>query len=310
MSLLERIYFFHREILEENYPNSGDIMAEFEVSAATAHRDIAYLRDRLLAPLLFDQHKNGYFYENSSFSLPFEESPKLLLFLGLLGAMAHETGLEELPEIVELKKRLAKISAVEGVALDALIHCEWTETEPVEHDIFSSILAGLISKRQLLITYHNSSGDKSTRKIEPLQLVNYQGRWYLLGYCHLRTDRRLFHVSRMSGCEIQQEVCKHHFDRNDDYLRGVFGIFKGAAKDTACIRFTGKAMEIVGRQRWHPDQKIHREKDHLTMTLPVADDREIIMKVLQFGHEAAIISPKAMRKKVILEIEKMSLLYN
>ena len=80
-------------------PNSGDLVREFEVSAATAHRDIAYLRDRLLAPLDFSQRKNGYYYTNTDFRLPFEDMPGLVLLLGMLQKMAGETGLTDLPEL-------------------------------------------------------------------------------------------------------------------------------------------------------------------------------------------------------------------
>ena len=45
MSLLERVFYFHQQILEERFPNSRTIADHFEVSVATSRRDIAYLRD-------------------------------------------------------------------------------------------------------------------------------------------------------------------------------------------------------------------------------------------------------------------------
>ena len=109
MSLLERIYYFHARIQDGRYPNSGDLVAEFEVSAATAHRDIAYLRDRLLAPLAFDQKKNGYYYTDSGFRLPFADTPRLVALLGVLQKMGEETGLTNLPELRQLQKKIAAL---------------------------------------------------------------------------------------------------------------------------------------------------------------------------------------------------------
>jgi predicted DNA-binding transcriptional regulator YafY len=43
MSVLERLYFFHEQISAGRYPGIAVLMDEFEVSRATAHRDIAYL---------------------------------------------------------------------------------------------------------------------------------------------------------------------------------------------------------------------------------------------------------------------------
>ena len=81
MSLLERIYFFHDELSRDRYPNSRTLMREFEISLPTAKRDIAYLRDRLLAPLEFNPARNGFYYSDSSFNLPFENTPRIIFCL-------------------------------------------------------------------------------------------------------------------------------------------------------------------------------------------------------------------------------------
>ncbi len=52
MSQLERIYFLHQKLKADRFPNAQTLMKEFELSRATAHRDISYMRDRLLAPVM------------------------------------------------------------------------------------------------------------------------------------------------------------------------------------------------------------------------------------------------------------------
>jgi predicted DNA-binding transcriptional regulator YafY len=310
MSLLERIYFFHQRIVAKRYPTSGDIAEKFEVSPATAHRDIAYLRDRLLAPLCFDQQRNGYYYEEDNFRLPFENNPRVLLFLGMLGEMAKETGLERLPEVEQLQARLSRMTMGGNGSLTDLVYCEWVEVEPVNNTIFTTILTALTDQQQLAISYRSGSGELSKRSIEPLKLINYQGRWYLLAFCLLRQDRRLFHLARIDECNTLAIDCKHQIKQGDEYLSGVFGIFKGKATATARIRCTGKAAEIIRHQRWHSEQTIEEVDQGIILSLPVADDRELIMKVLQFGHDVELIEPESMRLKVVQEIEKMTELYS
>ncbi len=41
MSLLERIYLFHEKLKENRYPNATLLVDQFEISSATARRDIA-----------------------------------------------------------------------------------------------------------------------------------------------------------------------------------------------------------------------------------------------------------------------------
>jgi len=104
MSRLERIYFFHQRLKNSRFPNANSLVEEFELSRATAHRDISYLRDRLLAPLAFDSSRKGFYYTDNAFSLPFEDSPKLLFLMSLLNKMANEAGLGSLPEMKKLEK--------------------------------------------------------------------------------------------------------------------------------------------------------------------------------------------------------------
>lgn len=311
MSLLERIYYFHARILDNRYPNSGDLVREFEVSPATAHRDIAYLRDRLLAPLAFSQRHNGYFYTESGFRLPFEDTPRLIMLLGMLQKIAGETGLTDLPELKKLQQRLAQLVNKDNRTIEHLIHCEWVEIEPVDARIFTEVLSALLSGTQLHITYGSPAGKLSERTIDPLRLVNYQGRWYVLAWCHLRRSRRMFHLSRIKNSTRLDSGAEHRLDPDDDWLTGSFGIFKSGSGERfrAEIKLQGTAAEIVRHQRWHPDQELIPDSDGLILSLPVSDDRELIMKVLQFGAQARIISPAELRRKVRIEIEKMAGLY-
>lgn len=311
MSLLERIYYFHSRIQENRYPNSGDLVREFEVSPATAHRDINYLRDRLLAPLAFNQRHNGYYYTEIGFRLPFEDTPRLVMLLGMLQKIAGETGLADLPELKKLQKKLTELVNRDNRSIEHLVHCEWVEIEPVDARIFADVLSALVAGTQLRIIYGSPSGALSERTVDPLRLVNYQGRWYVPAWCHLRRARRMFHLSRIKNSRRLDSRAEKRLDPGDDWLTGSFGIFKSGAGERfrAEIKLQGTAAEIVRHQRWHPDQEIIPVSDGLILSLPVADDRELIMKILQFGAQASIIRPPELRRKVRGEIEKMAALY-
>jgi predicted DNA-binding transcriptional regulator YafY len=311
VSLLERIYYFHARIQNNRYPNSGDLVREFEVSSATAHRDIAYLRDRLLAPLAFSQKNNGYYYTDEGFRLPFEDTSRVVMLLGMLQKMAAETGLTDLPELKKLQAKLKELANTENRDMDDLVHCEWVETEPVDPKVFGDVLNCLLNGTRVKIAYRSPADTPSERLIDPLKLVNYQGRWYILAWCRLRESRRMFHLARIIATEPTDTRVEHTLPPGDDWLTGSFGIFKGDASTryTAEIIFTGTAADIVRHQRWHPDQILTETAEGLILQLPVADDRELLMKVLQFGHQARIIKPKELHQKISSEIEKMIGLY-
>ncbi|WP_028581109.1 helix-turn-helix transcriptional regulator [Desulfogranum japonicum] len=308
MSLLERIYFLHDRIQQNRFPNASDLIEEFEISQATAHRDIGYLRDRLLAPLAFNQKKNGYYYTAEGFRLPFEDSSKIILFLGLLASIGQEAGLADLPELVQLRKKLTYLAAPGQTNLQEIIHCEWIETEPVATDVFQAVLQSFQEKCQLTI-YYQKAETVTKRTVDPLKLIHYQGRWYLYGWCMLRGGKRLFHLSRIKQAQVEATQAIHVPTDDINDITGVFGIFKGKAKTTVRIQFTGNAAQSVRYQRWHPFQTIEENDKGIILTLPVADEREILMKILQFGSQAQVLKPESLKRQIALEISAMEKLY-
>lgn len=310
MSLLERIYFFHDELTRSRFPNSRILMQEFEVSLATARRDIAYLRDRLLAPLEFDARKNGFYYSDDSFNLPFENSPRIIFLLGMLNRLAEETGLSQLPEVRQLENRLSTIIAKDNQDIHQNIVCEWIEVEHPEPHIFDALIEALLKKYPLHIIYQSLQGKKTERIVEALRLINYQGRWYLSAWCTKRQDFRLFHLARIQTATVRYTKAPVSPRNLPEDLNQSFGIFKGAPQYYAEILFTGNAANLVKNQYWHKKQQVTATEEGVVFRLPVRDDREIMMKILQYGSQARILRPPELIEKIKKETDLMTQMYN
>jgi predicted DNA-binding transcriptional regulator YafY len=311
MSLLERVYFLHAELSANRYPNSKTLIEAFEISQPTARRDFAYLRDRLLAPLAFDHQQNGFYYTQDDFNLPFENSPRIVFLLGMLSRLAEETGLSELPEIRQLEKRLASMVGQEDGHITESIHCEWVEVEHPDPAIFDTIIEAVVKKRQLRIAYRSPAKKTTERLVEPLKLINYQGRWYLSAWCLLRGDRRMFHLARIGSAELGEKANAviAATAKAADNLDRSFGIFKGPPRYIAEILFTGTAAELVKNQVWHKDQEIKETIEGAVLRIPVHDDREIMMKVLQYGGQAVIMGPSHLQQRMIKALQDMRNIY-
>jgi len=68
--IYERFLWFHNQVKQGQFPNASALAVHFEVAAKTAQRDIAFMRDRLHAPLEYVPTRRGYRYENDSYELP------------------------------------------------------------------------------------------------------------------------------------------------------------------------------------------------------------------------------------------------
>lgn len=309
MSLLERVFYFHQEVLRGNFPNSTFIAEQFEVSSITSKRDINYLRDRLCAPLEYSQKQHGYFYSEEGFQLPFEDSPRIIFLLAMLNKLAGEAGLGELKEVKQLEKKLTSLVSGDYEKIIKTLHFEWIEVEAVDHRTFENIIDAIVKNRLVEIVYRSIGDKRTNRKIVPHQIINYQGRWYLNSYCLLRNCKRLFHMSRIESSKLTTEPIQDEL-RSQPTQQGLsFGIFSGKPRYTATILFSSTAAELVRGQHWHKNQVMKNVDDDLLLQLPVGDDRELVMKILQYGAKAKVISPPELVKKVSDEVRAMAASY-
>ena len=124
----------------------------------------------------------------------------------------------------------------------------------------------------------------------------------------LRQDYRIFHLARVLRADLGKKAAST--DRTPpEELNRSFGIFKGSPLYHAEILFTGYAADLIKNQFWHKEQKIRKTKEGIVLKLPVRDDREIMMKILQYGSQAQVLSPPELAVKIQTEISQMSIKY-
>ena len=63
MSAMERIYQIDQMLGNRAFVTRAELEERLGISWATLKRDIAYMRDRLHAPLIFDRNLGGYRFE-------------------------------------------------------------------------------------------------------------------------------------------------------------------------------------------------------------------------------------------------------
>ena len=73
--------------------------------------------------------------------------------------------------------------------------CHFARRRPpsLDPELFEQILFAIDHRVRLSICYWSASRDEmTTRLVDPLHLASVSGQWYLIGFCHLRSDIRMF----------------------------------------------------------------------------------------------------------------------
>lgn len=83
----------------------------------------------------------------------------------------------------------------------------------------------------------------------------------------------------------------------------------GAVHDVA-IRFTAHAAPGVLERRWHPHQSVERRKDgSIVLSFPAPSLYEVQRWALQWGGDAEVLRPRALRAAVAKEAARLRKLY-
>jgi predicted DNA-binding transcriptional regulator YafY len=319
MSGMERIYQIDQILSAKKCASRQEILERLGVSWATLKRDLAYMKDRLNAPIIFDRDLGGYRFEverhrvGPQYELPglwfsAEEIHALLTMQHLLSTL--DTGGLLGPHIKPLLARLTGLlgeadDPVEEVRRRIRILTVGAREFHLEH--FQVVGSALLRRKRLVIRYHARGKDETTeREVSPQRLVHYRDNWYLDAWCHLRNDLRSFAVDAIDHAEIIDKRAKDVADKRlDEVLGSGYGVFSGDEVTWATLRFSADRARWVSTEHWHPKQEGHFLGDGgFELRVPYSDDRELIMDILKYGGDCAVVAPKSLRDRVVVELDR------
>ena len=313
MSAMERIYRIDQLLAGRKAVPRAELQEKLGVSWATLKRDLAYMKDRLHAPIVFDRDLGGYRFEREGqrigpqYELPglwfsAEEIHALLTMQHLLANL--DTGGLLGPHIQPL---LARLSGLLGSAdnpaeeVKKRIRIETVGARRFHLSHFQAVGSALLRRKRMLIRYHARGTDQETeREISPQRLIYYRDNWYLDAWCHLREDLRAFSLDAIRAADILEKRAKEVSEKRLDQVLGSgYGIFSGDNVTWATLRFTPERARWVAAEKWHPDQVGRVLADGgYELKVPYTDDRELMMDVLKFGDDCTVIAPEALRQAV------------
>jgi predicted DNA-binding transcriptional regulator YafY len=313
----ERFFWFDNQIRAEKFPNATKLSEEFGVVKKTAQRAIDYMRDRLYAPLEYDQIQRGYFYSDNSFELPSLQvsQEELLSILLAQNILSNSAGGSISALINRFGKRLFVKMGDLGLderRMKEAFSATWNEYAPTEGAVFQKVTQALLENRVLELSYTSPTEKLSTlRSVEPHHLQHYMGSWTMIGFCRLRNGWRRFMLSRMTELSLTNETFKPHLKSEwANQVGGGFGIFQGSKLKQVMLRFSPFRAAWIKEQVWHPQQTRTEQPDgSLDLTFPVCEYHEVKMKILQFGGDVEVLEPLELRDEVREEIEKMGEVY-
>lgn len=312
MSLrLERMIAIDAAIRRGNYPSIQNFIKRFEVSERTVRADLAFMRERLNAPLRHDRVRGGYHYTDSSWVLPqmfVTEGELLAFFLSVELARRYlGTGFEApLRKMVNL---LANSLPDElGIDLSSLTqHYTFQPGATVGANpiLLTTLFECVRDSLPLDITYLTaSSGERKQRIIEPYHMFNVRGDWQVVAFDRLRQAPRQFAVGRIEAWLVLRA---ERFVRNPsfsiaEYLSTSFLAERGDTLIEVVIWFDEYQARYIRGREIHPSQQVEEHSDGtLTLRFQTGALAEVRRWAMSFGAHALVRSPASLAAEIAAE---------
>ncbi|HEY1298286.1 MAG TPA: YafY family protein [Chloroflexota bacterium] len=209
------------ELLQSRPRLSGSELADrLDVDPRTVRRYVSALQD-LGVPVESEAGRYGGYRLRPGYKLPpmmFNEEEALALILGLMAsrraglldaAPAVEGALAKIDRVLPDRLR-GRVQAVQGALAFTPLRGYSAASNP---SALLEISAAAQETRRVWLRYR-AGDDETERTIDPYGVVVHRGRWYTVGWCHLRQDVRMFRLDRILVLEPRDETFSKPLDFN------------------------------------------------------------------------------------------------
>lgn len=235
-------------------------------------------------------------YSHKKFERPPKLSGREMLSLAIgLRAAAAEASADGATEILDLAHRIELELAVMPADEEADRYVI-DEGDDVGAGLRTFLKEAARFRTRCRIRYLKpGDSEPSERNVDPYAVVYGSGRWYVIGYCHLRAGIRAFRVDRVlhattldDGYEVPEEF------NPADYVAGG-RVFRSESDDEVVVHYSACVAPWV---REHgPIEELGDGKVSVRFT--TADPGWVVRHVLQYGPEAEVVEPFAVREMVM-----------
>ena len=187
-------------LLNKGTVTAGELAERFEVSARTIYRDVENLSMAGI-PVYARKGKCGGISLTEQFVLDKmiispEEQQRILAALASVGeAGAQEEG-----------KILRKLGDFFKAEPDNWVSIDFSDWSGRRKELFVQIKEAILHRNVLEFDYYGQSGEMSSRRAEPVQLLFKDYTWYVRALCRTRKAMRMFKVLRMKRVRVLDET--------------------------------------------------------------------------------------------------------
>lgn len=291
MQVNNRLFEIVYILMQKRKTTAKELADRFEVSTRTIYRDIETLSTANI-PIYASKGKDGgiglldeYVLNKTILS---EEEQNQILFA--LQGMKKVKGQDE-------KDILEKLSILFNKKINDWIKIDFSNWGNIQEERFDMIKSAILNKQLVQFTYYNSNGEESKRTVEPLQIWFKDKSWYLVSYCKLKQDYRIFKIARIKEVKILQEHFERELPKEEDNEKYNFKIIELELE-------ISKAMTYRVYDEFESKEITKKEDGSFIIKVKYPENEWVYGYILSFGEHIKVLSPIKAKNIIKDKLEK------
>lgn len=297
---MERLLSIIMLLLDKQVISANTLANTFEVSKRTIYRDI----DTLIYagfPIISYPGINGGFglldhFKLHSFTFSDQEKQEIRSALHMQEQLLPQ---QNACTHIDQKLQLITDSPITPHRMtftSATLHHPAIEKETNKK--LQQLYAALHNHQKTRINYIDANGNVSQRIMYPLEFILQNGSWYVKGYCEVRSDIRLFKITRIRHIE----VLKIPF--TDCVLdHEAINVHQKEVQLSFTKQLLGKLYDFF------LDEQMEVKENYVIVTFHYEQTQSIIPFLMMFGNQVNVIYPEALKRQHIQAIHDLQNLY-
>lgn len=218
---------------------------------------------------------------------------------------AYKTGMEKMKGLTKEATPLLAISEELGDRIRFQDQIGNKDTNQVMPKLIQAIIENKVIEIEYYAIYNDTT---AIRQIHPYYILPRSGHLYVLGYCTMREDYRIFRLNRFQRVTIQEEEFKMDPDFDlEAHLANRWSIIdEGEDETTFVVRFDPEIARYVDEFTFYAETSITKEEDGaVTLRATVKSRKEFLRWIRGFGLDAEILEPQEIRETLQHEHQEL-----
>lgn len=186
-------------------------------------------------------------------------------------------------------------------AEDAGIHADAAAAGDTTH--LAMLRDARAGRRRVRLDYRKGDADAAeARVVHPYALVASRGAWYVVAHCERSRGLRVFRLDRVEGVALTDGSYEIPAGFSLDAVLGDGRMLLAEAAEPLRVRYSARI------RRWIEERHagVAEPDGSYVVEHPLADTEWAVRHVLQYGPDAEVLAPAAVRARVVERLREIS----